>query len=65
MEHSLFNVDLDQYIFICDCENVTTGTGKVGQNKYHTFDVHMTIHRSKFLVIKPTRCTDFSNLFLE
>jgi len=36
MEHSLFNVDLDQYIFICDCENVTTGTGKVGQNKYHT-----------------------------
>jgi len=36
MEHSLFNIDLDQYIIICDCENMTTGTGKVDQNKYHT-----------------------------
>ena len=25
----------------------------------------MTVHRVKFLIIKPTRCTDFSNLFLE
>jgi hypothetical protein len=23
------------------------------------------MHRDKFLIIKPTRCTDFSNLFLE
>jgi hypothetical protein len=29
------------------------------------FDVHVTVHRDKFLIIKPTRCTDFSNLFLE
>ena len=29
------------------------------------FDVHVTVHRVKFLVIKPTRCTDFSHLFLE
>ena len=29
------------------------------------FDVHMTMHRDKFLIIKPTRCTNFSNLFLE
>ena len=28
-------------------------------------DVNVTVHRDKFLVIKPTRCTDFSNLFLE
>jgi len=28
-------------------------------------DVHVTMHRDKFLIIKPTRCTDFSNLFLE
>jgi len=27
------------------------------------FDVHVTMHRDKFLIIKPTRCTDFSNLF--
>jgi len=29
------------------------------------FDVHVTIHRDKYLTIKPTRCTNFSNLFLE
>jgi hypothetical protein len=29
------------------------------------FDVHVTVHRVKFLIIKPTRCTDFSNLFSE
>ena len=28
-------------------------------------DVYVTIHRAKFLIIKPTRCTNFSNLFLE
>jgi len=28
-------------------------------------DVHVTVHRVKFLIIKPTRCTNFSNLFLE
>jgi len=27
------------------------------------FDVHVTVHRDKFLIIKPTRSTDFSNLF--
>jgi len=28
-------------------------------------DVHVTVHRDKFPIIKPTRCTNFSNLFLE
>jgi len=32
---------------------------------YPEFDVHVTVHRDKFLIIKPTRCTNFSNLFLE
>jgi len=27
------------------------------------FDVHVTVHCKKFLIIKPTRCTNFSNLF--
>ena len=33
---------------------------------YHTilFDLHMNVHRDKFLIIKPI-CTKFSNLFLE
>ena len=30
---------------------------------FHLFDVHVTVHRDKFLKIKPTRCTNFSNLF--
>jgi len=29
------------------------------------FDGHVNVHRDKFLIIKPTRCTDFSDLFLE
>ena len=29
------------------------------------FDVQVTAHRDTFLTIKPTRCTNFSNLFLE
>ena len=29
------------------------------------FDVHVIVHRDKFLKIKPTRCTNFSNLFFE
>ena len=28
-----------------------------------TSDVHVTVHRDKFLIIKPTKCTNFSNLF--
>jgi hypothetical protein len=28
-------------------------------------DVHVTVQRDKFLTIKPTRCTNFSNLFSE
>jgi len=32
---------------------------------FSEFAVHVTVHRDKFLTIKPTRCTNFSNLFLE
>ena len=28
-------------------------------------DVHVTVHQDKFPTLKPTRCTNFSNLFLE
>ena len=28
-------------------------------------DVHVTVNRDKFLILKPTRCTNFSNLFWE
>jgi len=34
-------------------------------NLFFEFDVHVTVHRVKFLIIIPTRCTHFSNLFLE
>jgi len=29
------------------------------------FYIHVTVHRAKFLITKPTRCNKFSNLFLE
>jgi hypothetical protein len=32
---------------------------------WNEFDVHVTVHHVKFLIIKPTRCTNFSNLYLE
>ena len=32
---------------------------------YREFDVPVTVHRDKFLKLKPNRCTNFSNLFLE
>jgi len=31
----------------------------------HQVNVHVTVHRDKFLIMKPTRCTNFSNLFSE
>jgi hypothetical protein len=40
---------------------------KIQKNKYiiDEFDVHVRVHRVKFLIIKPTGCTNISNLFLE
>ena len=32
---------------------------------WRKFVVHVTEHRDKFLLIKPTRCTNFSNLSME
>jgi hypothetical protein len=29
------------------------------------YDAHVTVHRDKFRIIKPTRCPNFSNLILE
>jgi len=39
------------------------GDWKKHSNKEIKSDVHVTVHRDKFLKIKPTRCTNFSNLF--
>jgi hypothetical protein len=43
-----------KFIFLCFSLNLQT-----------SFDVHVTVHCVKFLIIKPTRCTNYSNLFLE
>jgi hypothetical protein len=32
---------------------------------FSKFDFHVTVHRDKFLTIKPTRWTNYLNLFLE
>jgi hypothetical protein len=36
----------------------------LSSNSYE-FDVHVSRHRDKFLIIIPTRCTNFSNLFFK
>jgi hypothetical protein len=36
-----------------------------GMDPKPKFDIHVTVHRDEFLIIKPTRCTNFSNLFLK
>ena len=30
---------------------------------FNLFDAHVTLHHDKFLIIKPTRCTNFSKLY--
>jgi len=51
------------------CKEIRWGENKKksGEDEYKEdkFDVRVTVHRAKFLTIKPTRCTYFSNLFLE
>jgi hypothetical protein len=39
--------------------------GKGHYKEDSVFDIHVTFSHVKFLIIKPTRCTDFSNLMLE
>ena len=38
-------------------------TGSVYTVAFHIFDVHMTVHRDKFFIIEPTRCTNFSKFY--
>ena len=40
-------------------------TGLHKRDYISVFDVHVTVRRVKFLITKPTKCTNFSNLFLE
>jgi hypothetical protein len=37
-----------------------TGTRISVAEELFSFDAHVTVHRDKFLIIKPTRCTNFS-----
>jgi len=48
-----------------DCHELLKSTRLLHTTKLLKFDVHVTVHRVKFLTIKPTRCTNFSNLLLE
>jgi len=34
------------------------------QHDNYKFDVHVAVHRDTFLIIKPTRCTSFSKVFI-
>jgi hypothetical protein len=46
---------------LCNDSSVTA----VALHQDLDFDIHVTVHPDKFLKIKPTRCTNFSNLFFE
>jgi hypothetical protein len=35
------------------------------KGKFVQFGVHVTVHHDKFLIIEPTRCTNFSKFYLE
>jgi len=54
-------------VVVCDLETSRMGapcTYDISRLRVKfDFDVHVTVHRDKFLIIKPTRCTNFSNLF--
>ena len=43
-------------------ETYNTRGGAFIYETYLAFDVHVTVHHTKFLYNKPTRCTNFSNL---
>ena len=38
-------------------------TENIVSASFYEIDAHVTVHRNKFLIIKTTRCTNFSNLF--
>jgi len=58
----LFNCYCDQ---ATDCQTRNCGSNPGRGSVFFLFDSHVTVHRDKFLIIKPTRCTNFSNLFLD
>jgi len=57
------------FVWIIFCVNNTYAHYSQGVSKIRLwtlrFDVHSTVRCVKFFIIKPTRCTNFSNLFLE
>jgi len=62
--------DSETYTLSACCDNVTycATKGELPTRIWIMtviFDVHVTVHRDKFLITKPTRCTNFSNVFLE
>jgi len=52
--------------FCCPFASVVGGSRwMLAFNVIKECDAHVTVHRDKFLIIKPTRRINFSNLFLE
>jgi len=50
----------------CDCsgrKRVFSCLATSISTPQNTFDFHVAMHRDKFLIIKPTRCTNFSEAF--
>jgi len=60
MSHNLFTFFISSIKCNMSCHNYNTHHFA---SLFFRLDVHVTVHRDKFLIIKPTRCTNFSNLF--
>jgi hypothetical protein len=58
--------DVTEFKFLNSYSSLKT-TMKCSYITYRTislqYHVHVTVHRNKFLTIKPTRCTNFTNYF--
>jgi len=60
---SLWNLKFIYTVYEC-LNHTSQRTQSISITNTSYFDVHVTVHRVKFLIIKATRCTNFSNLFL-
>jgi len=63
--HFHYKIALKEIICIAVAFYCQRNLCKAQENLKGIFNVHVTVHLVKFLKMKPTRCTNFSNLFLE
>jgi hypothetical protein len=63
--HTVYIPDALQHFIVCICTHTHTHTNTNTQYFVYFFEVRVTVYHAKFLITKPIRCINFSNLFLE